>query len=206
MSGRRRREYADTSILPKFALESKRSLGNPDSPLGFDQPTVRTRAKGGGADRFPIRTHTEGRVNTCSYLAYAQINALTTLTQQPSRAAQGGTLFAIGISSHQLGPSNVGPGRVSSAVEGRYPVWRCGEWVRCRPVVNPGDTAQCFRHATVPRQPTCPRQAGRCAGVPSEVCGRCRRIRGGPGALQHVVGSLLTPFRPTSCWNGPGPP
>eukprot|EP00661_Eupelagonemidae_sp_cell13_P013405 gene13405-biopygen14092 len=48
-------------------------------------------------------------------------------------------LFAIDISVHQqLGPSNVGPGRVSSATEGWCPAWRCGEWVRCRPVASPG--------------------------------------------------------------------
>eukprot|EP00661_Eupelagonemidae_sp_cell13_P000308 gene308-biopygen9120 len=42
------------------------------------------------------------------------------------------------MSAHQqFGPSNVGPGRVSSATEGWCPEWRCGEWV-CRPVASPG--------------------------------------------------------------------
>eukprot|EP00661_Eupelagonemidae_sp_cell13_P005397 gene5397-biopygen23708 len=32
----------------------------------------------------------------------------------------------------------MGPGRVSSTTEGWCPEWRCGEWVRCRPVASPG--------------------------------------------------------------------
>eukprot|EP00661_Eupelagonemidae_sp_cell13_P023216 gene23216-biopygen7268 len=39
--------------------------------------------------------------------------------------------------SQQVGPSHAGPGRVSSVTEGWCPQWRCGEWVRCRPVANP---------------------------------------------------------------------